>query len=131
VIVEYRGEHITKAESARREAARLERMRRGRDSSNYVFRLNQRHDLDARRGGNISRFINHSCEPNCRAHKERGRIWIITVRDIAQGEEITFDYGYRFRHWAVNPCRCGSAPCPGYIVAANQRWRLRRLKSAS
>lgn len=128
VIVEYRGERITKAESARRETARLGRRRRGGDGSTYAFRLNQRHDLDARRGGNISRFINHSCDPNCRAHKERGRIWIIARRDIARGEEITFDYGYRFRHWALNPCRCGAPSCPGFIVAAGQRWRLRNIK---
>ena len=126
VIVEYRGERITKAESARRETARVERIRRGRDGATYVFRLNQRHDLDARRHGNISRFINHSCDPNCRAHKERGRIWIIALRDIARGEEITFDYGFQFRHWAENPCRCGAAQCPGYIVAESQRWRLRK-----
>jgi SET domain-containing protein len=130
VIVEYRGERITKAESARREAARLERIRRGGDGSTYAFRLNQRHDLDARRHGNISRFINHSCDPNCRAQKDRGRIWIIALRDIARGEEITFDYGFRFRHWAANPCRCGAAPCAGYIVTASQRWRLRNIRRA-
>ncbi len=128
VIIEYRGERITKAESARREIARLERVRRGGDGSAYVFRLNQRHDLDARRWGNMSRFINHSCDPNCRAEKIRGRIWIIVERDIARGEEITFDYCFRFRHWASNPCRCGAAQCPGYIVAASQRWRLRNMK---
>ncbi len=125
VIVEYRGERITKAESARREAARLERVRRGLDGATYVFRLNARHDLDARRWGNISRYINHSCAPNCRAEKHRGRIFIIAENDIAQGEEVTFDYCYRFRHWAANPCRCGAATCVGYIVAESQRWRLR------
>jgi uncharacterized protein len=130
VLVEYRGERITKAESAWRELARLERLRRGGDGSTYAFRLNQRYDLDARRWGNVSRFINHSCEPNCRAHKSRGRIWIIAQRDIARGEEITFDYGYRFRHRALNPCRCGAARCAGFIVAASQRWRLRNLRRA-
>jgi uncharacterized protein len=126
VIVEYRGERITKAESARRETARLERVRRGLDSSTYVFRLNQRHDLDARRHGNISRYINHSCDPTCRAHKVGGRIFIIALRDIARGKEITFDYCFQFRHWAENPCHCGSPRCAGYIVAESQRWRLRK-----
>jgi SET domain-containing protein len=64
VIIEYRGERITKAESKRREMARLERIRRGLDGTTYSFHLNQRHDLDARRWGNLSRYINHSCEPN-------------------------------------------------------------------
>ena len=129
VIIEYRGERITKAESARRGAMRLQQVRRGRDVSTMIFRLNQRYDLDARRGGNISRFINHSCEPNCRSERKRGRIWIVAHRDIAAGEEITFDYGFRFRHWASNPCRCCAAQCAGYIVEASQRWRLRRMKT--
>lgn len=128
VIIEYKGERITKAESARREAKRLERVRRGHDVSTMSFRLNQRYDLDARRGGNMSRYINHSCAPNCRAERRRGRIWIVAARDIAEGEEITFDYGFKFRHWAANPCRCGAPGCPGYIVAEDQRWRLRRRK---
>jgi SET domain-containing protein len=127
-LIEYRGEKITKAESARRELARLERLRRGGDGSSYVFRLNARYDLDGRRGGNLSRFFNHSCAPNCRAERKRGRIWIITLRDIARGEELTFDYGYRFRHWQLNPCRCGAKSCPGYIVGAAQRWRFRRTR---
>ena len=127
VIIEYRGERITKAESARREAKRLERVRRGFAASTMAFRLNQRYDIDARRGGNMSRFINHSCAPNCRSEKRRGRIWIVALRDIAEGEEITFDYGFRFRHWAANPCRCGAPQCAGYIVEASQRWRLRRM----
>ena len=127
VIVEYRGERITKAESKRREDARLARIRRGSDACTYIFDLNRRHDLDGRRGGNVSRFINHSCQPNCRSELDRGHIWIIAERNIAPGEEITFDYGFPFRDWAENPCRCGTAGCVGYIVAESQRWRLRRL----
>ncbi len=131
VLIEYKGERITKAESARREAVRLARVRQGQDVSTMAFRLNRRYDLDARRGGNLSRFINHSCNPNCRSQKKRGRIWIVTLRDIAAGEEITFDYGFRFRHWAANPCRCGAPQCAGYIVDESQRWRLRRLPLAT
>ena len=130
VIVEYTGERITKAESERREAARMERIRRGRDGATYIFDLNQRYDLDGRRGGNISRFINHSCEPNCRAELDRGRIWIIARRDIAPREEITFCYGFPYRDRASNPCRCGAAQCAGFIVAKEQRWRLRIGRSA-
>jgi len=131
VIIEYRGERITKAESRRRELARLERVRRGGDGTTYVFYLNARHDIDARRWGNISKYINHACDPNCRADKLRGRIFIIARRDIARGEEITFDYGYQFKHWELNPCRCGSPACAGHIVAADQRWRLRKGKPAA
>ncbi len=128
VIVEYTGERITKAESDRREAARLVRARRGHDTCTYIFHLDERHDLDGRRGGNISRFINHSCAPNCFSEKRRGRIWIVAERDIFPDQELTFDYGFPFHEWADNPCRCGAPECAGYIVAADQRWRLRRLQ---
>jgi len=126
-IIEYTGERITKAESERREAARVARIRRGLDSSTFIFDLNTRHDLDGRRGGNLSRFINHSCEPNCRAEQDRGRIWIIAERDIAAGEEVTFDYGFPYSDWRNNPCRCGSPTCAGFIVNRGQRWRVRRI----
>lgn len=126
VIVEYTGERITKAESNRREEARLARLSQGKDASTYIFHLNQRYDLDGRRGGNTSRFINHSCRPNCRSELRRGRIFIIAIKDIAPGEELTFDYGFPFREWKQNPCRCGAETCAGYIVAEDQRWRLRR-----
>jgi len=125
-IIEYRGERITKAESHRREAERLRRLQRGQACSTFIFYLNKRYDLDGRRGGNISRFINHSCDPNCRAEQHRGRIWIVALRDIAAGEEISFDYGFPLAIWAGNPCLCGTRRCPGYIVAAGQRWRLRQ-----
>jgi uncharacterized protein len=124
VIIEYRGERITKAESARREAERLRRIRSGRHCSTFIFYLNKRHDLDGRRGGNCSRFINHSCDPNCRAEQHRGRIWIVAREAIAAGDEITFDYGFPLQIWKDNPCRCGTGACAGYIVAAGQRWRL-------
>lgn len=124
--MEYKGERITKAEGERREAARLERIRQGRHSSTFIFDLNKRYDLDGRRGGNISKFINHSCEPNCRAEQDRGRIWIIAERDIAAGEEITFDYGFPLDNWVNNPCRCGTSACAGFIVGKGQRWRVRK-----
>lgn len=126
-IVEYVGEKITKAEALRREEQRLERLRTGGDGSVYVFILNKRHDLDGRQSRNIARLINHSCEPNCRAETIRGHIWIIARRDIREGEELTFDYGFPFSEWRQHPCRCGAPGCVGFIVNAGQRWRVRRI----
>ncbi len=126
-VVEYTGERITKAEAARRETQRLARGKRGQDDCVYIFDLNRRHDLDGRTRGNVARLINHSCAPNCRVDVLRGRIWIIARRDIAPGEELTFDYGFRFSEWRNHACRCGVARCAGFIVAQAQRWRLRRV----
>lgn len=129
-VIEYTGERITKAEARRRETQRLARQRAGGDASVYIFELNQRYDLDGRTRRNIARLINHSCAPNCRVETIRGRIWIIARRDIAVGDELTFDYGFRFSEWPRHPCRCGSPRCPGFIVAGDQRWRLRRIPRA-
>jgi len=129
-IIEYEGELITKAEAERREQARLVRLARGEEGCVYIFILNQRYDLDGSAAWNSARLINHSCEPNCRAETIRGRIWIIADRDIPAGAELTFDYGYGFREWRIHPCRCGAKRCPGFIVNAAQRWRVRRLLRA-
>ena len=126
-VIEYVGERITKREAMRREKERLERQRRGEDGCVYVFELNGRFDLDGRTRGNVARLINHSCAPNCRSESIGGRIWIIAQRDIAEGEELTFDYGYGYNEWRLHPCRCGAPACPGFIVNAAQRWRVRRI----
>ncbi len=129
-IVEYIGEKITKAESDRRELKRLERKKRGGDSSVYFFILNKRYDLDGRTSRNIARLINHSCQPNCRAENDRGHIWIIAKREIAEGEELFFDYGFSFADWREHPCRCGTKKCVGYIVDVSQRWRVKKALRA-
>ena len=129
-VVEYTGERITKAEAAQRERQRLTRRDRGQDDCVYIFELNARHDLDGRIGGSVARLINHSCAPNCRVEVRRGRIWIVARRDIAAGEELTFDYGFKFSEWRYHACLCGHSRCAGFIVAKNQRWHLRRIPRA-
>jgi uncharacterized protein len=123
-IIEYVGERITKAEAARREERRLAQRDAGLDACVYVFELKQRHDIDGYVSWNTARLINHSCEGNSEPQNIRGRIWIIALRDIAVGEEITYDYGFDFKEWHKHPCRCGSRKCVGYIVIRGQRWRV-------
>jgi len=125
-VIEYVGERITKAEAARREEHRLARRGAGQDGCVYVFELNRRHDIDGAVSWNTARLINHSCEGNCEPEIIRGRIWIIALRDIPAGEEITYDYGFDFSEWQKHPCRCGSRKCVGYIVIRGQRWRVRK-----
>jgi SET domain-containing protein len=80
--------------------------------------------IDASVDGNDARFINHSCDPNCDAVvDEYDRIWIETIRDIARGEELAYDYAFVLteRHSPAAkrryPCNCGSAKCRGTILA--------------
>ena len=90
------------------------------------YEINQRYDLDGSMEWNTARLINHSCEPNCQSEKVRGRIWITARRDIAEGEELSFDYGFDVENWQQHRCLCGSPKCVGYIVAKSHRWRLRK-----
>lgn len=79
--------------------------------------------IDAAVGGNAARFINHSCDPNCDAVTERGRLWIDTIRPVRAGEELAYDYAYVLeeRHTPAAkrryPCACGAATCRGTILA--------------
>ena len=106
-IIEYTGERISKEES----------MRRCSEGNNYVFHINEEFDLDGSIESNLARFINHSCAPNAEAELEDDRIWIIASRNIAPGEEITFNYGYDLDDYRAHPCRCGALNCVGYILA--------------
>lgn len=115
-IVEYTGERIDKAESARRcEAGNV-----------YVFDINDDWDIDGSVPGNPARFLNHSCEPNCEAQQEENQVWIVARRDIAAGEELTFNYGYDLEAWRDYPCGCGTPGCLGFIVAEDDHPRVRR-----
>jgi SET domain-containing protein len=126
-IIEYVGELITKAEADRRDDQRLARLAAGGDGCVYIYELNQRHDIDGRVPWNLARRINHSCDPNCETQVVRGRIWIVALRDIPAGEELTYDYRFDFTEWRDHPCRCGAPGCVGYIVNRRQHWRVRRM----
>ena len=85
-IIHYAGEKITQRESARREAAHLQR------GHIWCFHLNSRWVIDGSRGGNDARYINHSCQPNCYAQIIDGVIWIRAAKTIERGEELTYNY---------------------------------------
>ena len=105
-IIDYAGELISTAVSAAREERYLA------DGCIWVFRINRHWSRDANVGGNIARFINHSCRPNCWFEVDDRTIWIRASRRIAAGEELTYDYctiGER-----TIPCRCRPG-CPNKL----------------
>lgn len=127
-LIEYTGERITNAEADRRYEDEL----MGRHHT-FLFILNSRTVIDAAVGGNISRFINHSCEPNCIAWIEGQHIWIDALRDIEAGEELGYDYEYDFLpDYTVDDletyrCACGSRKCRGTIVdVPKNKWHMVR-----
>lgn len=58
----------------------------------WCFKLNKFYVRDAAVGGNIARYINHSCTPNCYTQITGDTIWIRASRNIRSGEELTYDY---------------------------------------
>ncbi|MGE3535876.1 MAG: SET domain-containing protein [Candidatus Tectimicrobiota bacterium] len=112
-ILEYIGEKISKQESARRLAAH----------NNYIFHLNYRYDIDGQSLENTARYINHSCDPNCEIEKVGEQIWILALRDIQIGEELSFNYGYDAQEYEKFPCHCGARVCCGYILG-REYWGL-------
>ena len=121
-IIEYVGEKITKAES----------LRRCEQDNQYVFVLDDEFDLDGNVPWNPARFLNHSCAPNCEAELDGGQVWIVALRDIKAGEELTYNYNYDLEDYREHPCHCGAPGCVGYIVAEEffEHVRIQRAVAA-
>jgi len=112
-VCEYIGELITDAEADSRE------------DDSYLFDLDNKDAdtfcIDARKYGNISRFVNHLCEPNLTPVKvfvdhqdlRFPRICFFATRDIKANEELGFDYGEKFWiiKWKQFTCTCGWPKC--------------------
>jgi len=86
-----------------------------------MFRLDDDCVLDATMCGNIARFINHCCLPNCYSkviEAEGGsygkHIVIFAQRDLEANEEVTYDYKFPVEKAKI-PCHCGSAKCLGVM----------------
>jgi uncharacterized protein len=118
-LVEYVGENISPAESDKRY-----------DDTNvknhhtFLFSVDNRKVIDATFGGNESRFINHSCDPNCDAIIEKRRVYIEANRTIRKGEELAYDYNYERtpkttrKDEKLYKCLCGAEKCRGTILSA-------------
>jgi len=117
-LIEYAGARLTPAEAdARYPDVPDER------HHTFLFAIDDDVVIDASVDGNDARFINHSCDPNCDAVVDDGRIWIETIRDVAVGEELAYDYAFVLeeRHSPSAkrryPCNCGAATCRGTLLA--------------
>jgi SET domain-containing protein len=105
-IIDYAGELVRNEESEAREERYLAA------GHIWVFRVNRRWSRDAAVDGNIARFINHSCTPNCWFEVVDKTIWIRASRPIRRGEELTYDYSIDGER--TMPCRCRPG-CPNKL----------------
>lgn len=116
-IVEYKGKRISY-----KLACRLYPDVDGKPTHTFLFEIDDDTVIDAAQGGNAARWINHSCEPNCEAVEEDGRIYIESTRKIKAGEELGYNYGITLeeRHTKAEkarwPCYCGTKRCTGTLL---------------
>eukprot|EP00178_Gracilaria_changii_P027085 TRINITY_DN841_c0_g1_i4.p1 TRINITY_DN841_c0_g1~~TRINITY_DN841_c0_g1_i4.p1 ORF type:complete len:2328 (+),score=285.13 TRINITY_DN841_c0_g1_i4:7792-14775(+) len=127
LIGEYQGEVIS-METFR------ERMREYQGERHFYFMtLTSKLVIDASRKSQATRFLNHSCDPNAETQKWNAggepRVGIYAIRDIAKGEEITFDYGARSIENGSAPCVCGSSKCRGKLTSMQGELSCRILSS--
>jgi uncharacterized protein len=115
-IVEYTGERISTKEADRRYLHREETYLYGLSDGSCV--------ID---GDGIAAFVNHSCEPNCEIDEIDGRVWIIAMRDIKPGEELTYDY-HLYDGDDEAPCTCGSNKCRGSLYSEEELEKKRQAE---
>jgi len=115
MVVEYMGDVIRNAVADKRE--KIYELELGSEGACYMFKLDDELVVDATRCGNVARFINHCCEPNCICKimvcdAGQKHIMIIAKRDIVPFEEITYDYKFNVESEKIM-CRCGAPNCLG------------------
>ncbi|MFA6235236.1 MAG: SET domain-containing protein-lysine N-methyltransferase [Bacteroidota bacterium] len=117
-IIEYLGERISVEEADRRYDD---------DASEYphvlLFSVDEHTVLDGAVGGSDAKYLNHSCEPNCETEVVNGRVFVVALRTIAKGEELTYDYhlDYDGEYNAVSmkkfACHCKAENCRSTMLA--------------
>lgn len=117
-IIEYKGQVITWREALRRHPHDPQD-----PNHTFYFHIDDTHVIDAKVGGNAARWINHACEPNCKADEIDGRVFIRALTDLQPGDELFYDYGLVIdeRHTPKlkkdYECRCGSPRCRHTMLA--------------
>lgn len=112
-VIEYAGERITPKEAARRYPERA-----GEPQVTHLLNVDKRTTIDGAVDGNEARYANHSCDPNAELMIYKKRVFLIALRPIKKGEEITYDYNLVIHGDVDVPtalqataCSCGSPKC--------------------
>jgi hypothetical protein len=101
----------------------------------YLMKLSPKEVIDPTKKGNVARFINHSCDPNCVTQKWNvmGEVFvgIFAKKDIMLDEELSFDYKFDVYKTPFLECFCKSYNCKGYLGLAggNPNLRLNTYKN--
>ncbi len=76
--------------------------------SRYLFEIRKGNTIDGKPKWNKAGYINHSCRPNAETTIHKQRVFILAIKNIKAGEEITYDYGKEYVDEFIKPygCRC-------------------------
>jgi SET domain-containing protein len=132
-LIEYKGERISWKEALRRHPHNPDE-----PNHTFYFALDSGKVIDGKVNGNSARWINHSCAPNCEAEEIDGHVYVHALHDIAEGEELFYDYGLVIDARQTKKlkkeyeCRCGSRKCRGTMLApsAKEKTAVKSAKSA-
>ena len=135
----HRGDRVVRYRGKVRDHEEVDRVYGELDENGhtFLFTLNEDYVVDANVDGNIARWINHSCAPNCEAvieenpkgKRHKDKIFIEAVRDIAPGEELTYNYGivldepHTPKLKKIWGCRCGAKHCTGTMLQPKRKTR--------
>ncbi len=97
-VIEYTGELISGDEANNR-------------GGRYLFEINSKWTIDGKERGNVARYINHSCRPNSESRVSGKKVSIYAIKNIAAGDEITYDYGEEYFDDFIKPHGCRCAHC--------------------
>lgn len=102
LVIEYTGPRIPT-----RLAQEIDRRR----ANKYLFEIDSRWTIDGSTRSNLARYANHSCDPNTEAESNRGRLMYRAIKPIAEGDEITLDYGEEHMELYFGEAGCLCPPC--------------------
>jgi len=116
-VCEYDGQRMSKAVADARYQGR---------PVTYLFSCGRNTVID---GFGMAMFLNHSCEPNCETEQDADdRIFISTLRDIAAGEELTYEYNLYDSDDEHERCFCAAPNCRATMFSPEE---IRRRKRAA
>jgi SET domain-containing protein len=128
-VCEYKGEIISEKEIGRRYPENMEGL-----NHTFVFGVEDNWNIDGGAKGNIARWINHSCAPNCDTYEKDKRIFVRAIRNIRTGEELSYDYGIEAGEPLTKavkarwPCWCGAKKCRGTVLVPTPKPRKKKAK---
>lgn len=97
-VIEYVGRVVSKEETET-------------SKSRYLFEISKKKTIDGKPKMNKAGYINHSCRPNCETEIHKGRVFVLSIKAIQPGEELTYDYGKEYVDEFIKPFGCKCTKC--------------------